>query len=244
MVISLLDSLVSRSWRYRYRWVVVDNGSRDGSPDEIIRRFPAVHLIRNRQNLGVAARNQILQAADGRYVCFLDADTRMVETALDTLVQTMDGRPEIALAGPKLVYEDGRLQLSCRSFPSFFHILCEGTPLRKLFGRTAFVRAYTMEDWHHGEDREVDWVYGACLICRREVLEALRGFDPAFRFKYEDVDLCFRAKEAGLKTFYIPQATVVHFLHGEQKGFWHPLLLTHIRSATRYLLKDYYGFGR
>jgi GT2 family glycosyltransferase len=153
----------------------------------------------------------------------------------------MDQHPEVAISGPKLLYGDGTLQLSCRPFPSPLNILIEGTFLRDYFPNSRFVKGYTMEEWDHTELREVDWLYGACLIIRHSALERLGYFDDRFFYLYEDIDLCFRAKKLGMNVLYIPQAEVIHYLERERKSIFHPRIMVHIRSILLYLRKDYYG---
>ena len=231
-----LDGISAEVW-------VVDNASGDGTVEMLQERYPTVSLIKNLVNKGVApARNQIIKQAKGRYIIFLDVDTRVLPGALKTLVQIMDQHPEVSIGGPKLLYGDGTLQLSCRPFPSLLNILIEGTFLRDYFPNSQFVKRYTMEEWDHAELREVDWMYGACLIIRHSALERLGLFDEGFFYLYEDIDLCFRAKKMEMKVLYIPQAEVIHYLGRERKSIFHPRILIHIQSILRYLRKGYYGY--
>lgn len=230
-----LDGLSAEVW-------VVDNDSGDGTLEMLQQQYPTVSVIKNSVNRGVAtARNQIIERARGRYLIFLDVDTRVFPGALKTLVRVMDQHSEAAIGGPKLFYGDGTLQLSCRPFPSPLNILLEGTFLRDSFPYSRFVKDYTMEEWDHAELREVDWMYGACLIIRRTILDKLGHFDEGFFYLYEDIDLCFRAKKLGMKVIYIPQAEVIHYLERERKSIFHIRIMVHIRSILRYLRKDYYG---
>jgi N-acetylglucosaminyl-diphospho-decaprenol L-rhamnosyltransferase len=220
----------------------VDNASGDDTVAMIEKEFPEVRLVKNAENRGVApARNQIFRMSECEYVIILDVDTVVHPGSLDTLVRTMGEHPEAAITGPKLVYGDGRLQLSCRPFPSPFNIAIEGAFLRDWFPRSRFVRDYTMEDWDHGQLREVDWMYGAAWIIRKTALDRVGLFDEGFFYLYEDIDLCFRMKKAGLKILYDPRATVTHFLPRERKGILHERIRVHLRSILRYLLKDYFG---
>ena len=240
----LLNSILRTQWRHGYEIVVVDNRSGDDTIDMIEKHYPMVRLVKNKENRGVAsARNQIFRTASGRYVIILDVDTEVHPGSLDTLVDVMDAHPAVAIAGPRLVYGDGRLQLSCRSFPGPLNIAIEGTFLRQWFPRSGFVRDYTMEDWDHGAMREVDWMYGAALIIRRTQLEQIGYFDEGYFYLYEDIDLCFRAKRKGFKVLYAPQATVTHFLQRERKGLFHERIWVHVCSIMRYLVKDYYGLA-
>ncbi len=237
-----LDSLEAGSDGISAEVWVVDNNSCDGTLEMLQERYPAFSVIKNTVNKGVArARNQIMSRARGRYLTFLDVDTRVLPGALKTLVHVMDQHLEAAIGGPKLLYGDGTLQLSCRPFPSPLNILIEGTFLRDYLPNSRFVKDYTLEEWDHAELRKVDWMYGACLIIRRSILDRLGNFDEGFFYLYEDIDLCFRAKKLGMKVLYIPQSQVIHYLKRERTSIFHPRIVVHIRSILRYLRKDYYG---
>jgi GT2 family glycosyltransferase len=238
----LLESIRRNRWEYSYEIVVVDNNSEDDTISMIEKDWPSVRLVRNPVNRGVApARNQIFRMSEREFVIILDVDTEVHAGSLDALVRTMRAHPDAGIAGPKLVYGDGRLQHSCRPFPSPWNIAIEGAFLRDWFPRSRFVKEYTMEDWDHGELREVDWMYGAALIIRKSVLDQVGHFDEGFFYLYEDIDLCFRVKKSGIKILYDPQAVVTHFLPRERKGIFHERFRIHCRSILRYLLKDYYG---
>ncbi len=233
-----LDSIFNEKISHAFQVIVIDNNSEDGTKELVRKNYPSVLLIENSRNLGVSpARNQIIEAANGRYIIFLDVDTLVKAGSIDILTESMDSNPDVAIGGPKLVYEDGSLQLSCRPFPSLLNIAIEGTFLRQYFPNNRYVKEYTMEDWDHSETREVDWMYGASLIVRKESLESIGGFDERFFYLYEDIDICFRAKKLGMKVAYFPQAVVVHFLRRERKKLFHGMICSHIKSICLYLLK-------
>jgi len=236
----LLDSIYGSIKEVTFEIVVVANGSKDGTVEMVRERYPDVALTVFEENIGIGgARKHILSQGTGRYILSLDVDTTLYPNgAVETLVATMDNHPNAAIAGPKLVYKDGSLQLSCRPFPSPLNILIEGTFLRKYFSNSRFVKDYTMEDWDHSQLREVDWMYGAALIIRRSLLDAV-VYDPNFRHKYEDVDHCFQARKAGYKVLYVPEAVICHHLEVENNFSFSKSLLDHMHSMARYLTKDY-----
>jgi GT2 family glycosyltransferase len=156
----------------------------------------------------------------------------------------MDRNPQVAIGGPKLVYKDGGLQLSCRPFPHPLNIAIEGTFLKKYLPNSRFVKEYTMEEWDHATQREVDWMYGACLIIRKEALHELGLFDPNFFYLYEDIDLCYRAKKLGWRILYVPEAVICHHLEREERSIFNRTIFVHVRSIIRYLSLDYLGLRR
>ncbi len=237
----LLDSVYASVKEVSFEVVVVDNGSTDRTLEMIDSDYRNVILVKNARNLGVApARNQLLRKARGRYVLSLDVDTTLYPNgAVETLVAIMDRHPGTAIGGPKLVYKDGSLQLSCRPFPSPMNILLEGTFLKRYFPNSRFVKGYTLEDWDHAGLREVDWMYGAALVIRSSVLDELGYLDEAFFYLYEDIDLCFQARKRGYKVLYIPEAVICHHLEREERPLFSKTLRTHLRSIRRYLVKDY-----
>ncbi len=240
----LLDSIRANVRGVSYEIVVVDNDSKDGTKDMLRAEYPEVRLFENERNVGVGpARNRLLNVSRGRYVLSLDNDTTILDNdAVARLVRVMDAHPKCAVGGPKLVYKNGALQLSCRPFPRPLNILFEGTALRKWFGRTHWVLDYTLEDWDHATLREIDWMYGAALIIRRSLLPEVGLFDEGFFYLYEDVEFCLRAKHLGYSVLYIPEAVICHHLEREGRSVLSKTLKVHVRSILRYFRRLYLGY--
>jgi GT2 family glycosyltransferase len=242
--------------------VVVDNASSDDSATMVAAEFPAVRLIANRENRGfTGGNNQGLALARGRYVFFLNPDTEVVGDALAMMVDYMDTHPEVGALGPQLLYGDGSLQSSCRRFPTFATALFESTPLAWHWPRNPWARRYRMEDLSpppplpdgsaarsplgktesrgFGADVEmdVDWLVGAALLVRREVLAQIGGFDEGYFMYSEELDLCRRIKQAGWRIVHLPTAQVIHY---EGKSSEQNVAGRHIRfqtSKVRYFRK-------
>ena len=219
--------------------------------------FPAVRLIANAENVGFTrGNNQGLAVARGRNVFFLNPDTEVVGDALVTMVAYLDAHPEVGALGPQLRYGDGGLQSSRRRFPTFAAALFESTPLAWHWPANPWARRYRMEEQVSGirdqgsgvrgqDDRgaaaatgqEVDWVVGAALMVRREVLAQVGGFDEGYFMYSEELDLCRRIKEAGWRIVYLPTAQIVHH---EGKSSEQVVAVRHIRfqtSKVRYFRK-------
>ena len=231
--------------------IVVDNASSDGSAAVVAAEFPAVRLIANRENWGfTGGNNQGLAVARGRYVFFLNPDTVVVDAALGTLLAYMEEHPEVGACGPQLRYGDGSLQPSRRRFPTFMTAIFESTPLAWHWpaALNPWARRYRMEDRPQGaqlagaEAEPVDWLVGAALLVRREVLAQVGGFDEGYFMYSEELDWCRRAKDAGWQIVYVPAAQVIHY---EGKSSEQVVAARHIRfqtSKVRYFRKFHGAF--
>jgi len=187
--------------------IVVDNGSRDGSANEIKRVFPSIHLIENEKNLGFArAVNQGLRMASGRYLLLLNPDTRVKHGAIKQLLSFMDFHFETGVAGAQLLNSDGSKQNSIANFPSLATEL-----LNKRFLRWLFPKQFPGKERNYSEPVEVDSVIGACMMVRREALDQVGFLDEDYFLFLEETDWCYRMKRAGWKIYHVPQAEVYHF---------------------------------
>ncbi len=194
----------------RLEVIVVDNASTDGSLDMLRAEFLGVTLVANADNLGFpAANNQGLAAARGRLVMTLNPDTEVVGDALARLIAYLDAHLDVGALGPQLLNLDGSIQSSRRRFPTLITALFESTWLQGIAPR-GVLRRYTMDDAPADATHEVDWVTGACIVVRREALEAVGGFDERFFMYSEELDWCRRIKRAGWKIVYLPEAKVIH----------------------------------
>lgn len=190
--------------------IVVDNGSTDGSVEMVAASFPETYLIRNPNNTGFAyPNNQGLAISRGRYVMLLNSDTEVRSGALQRLVEFMDEHPKAGACGPKLLYPDGRLQPSCRSFPSLWVHFCDMLFLDRIFPRSRVFG--NMESWFdHRHTAPVDQPMGAALLVRREVLETVGSLDERFMIYYNDVDWCYRIHQAGWQIYFVHDSEIMH----------------------------------
>jgi hypothetical protein len=209
-VLACLGSVESHAGGLACELLLVDNGSADGTAEAVAEAFPAAEVVRLPRNIGVAARNEGLRRARGRLRMFLDSDARLTPGALPELVRYLDANPGVGLVGPRLVYEDGTLQLSARRFPPRLLPLMRRPPLGRFFEDSTAVRRHLMADDRHDLTREVEYVLGACQLFTARAQEAAGEIDARIFFGPDDADWCFRIRTAGLAVVYHPAATVVH----------------------------------
>jgi GT2 family glycosyltransferase len=191
--------------------LIVDNGSRDGSPEMVETEFPAARLIRSSVNLGFGVANNIaLEQAQGRYFVLLNSDAFLQPGSLKLAIAHMDTNPGCGLGGARLVGRDGHWQPSARMFPSVLGDLIVWTGLASRFPKSRLFGRFDRTWADPAEPAIVDWVPGAFSIIRPDVLETVGMFDPAFFLYYEEVDLCRRIQQSGNAIWYWPDVVVVH----------------------------------
>lgn len=241
----LLASILRSSRRYRYEYLLSDNGSTDGTREMVRDKYPFVTILENGTNLGVAGgRNRLFWNSRAKYTMILDSDTLVHDGAIDTLIDTAEAKERAAIVAPKLVYRDGSLQLSCRPFPRLHHILIEGTKYRRYFEWTGVPARVDMRHVSHDQLMPIDCVYGAAMLVRNGAARAIGGFDEGYFYQYEDYDLCFRARRAGFENWYQPAAVVTHFYEREERGVFHPRLKTHLKSIWRFQARNMWRLWR
>ena len=189
--------------------VVVDNDSSDGTADAIRSGWPRVTLITASANLGYARANNIgIRATESSLVLLLNSDTVPPAGAIDRLVKVLNTRPEVAIAGPRLIDAAGRLEISFGPMLSPFRELWQKCLVGGHRRRLPFVSAFV--ERRARTERFVDWVSGACLLVRREDADAVGLLDERFFLYTEDVDFCAAARALGRRVLFTPTVEMVH----------------------------------
>ena len=212
-----------------YQLIVVDNASSDGSPELVRERFPQAELIRNHRNLGYAGGMNVgLREARGEVIALLNQDTVVRENWLAGLARAFEMDVKIGIAGCKILLADG------------ITIQHAGGIMRNPQALPDHYGYGQHDEGQHDQMREVDYVTGAALAIRRGLLEEIGYFDEGFfPGYYDDIDLCFRAREAGYKVVYVPQAVVIHHESTTMKrGSYNYHRAMH-RNRLRFILKRY-----
>jgi len=209
-VLKCLGSISQHAETVSAETILVDNGSRDDTSAAVAAAFPDVEIVRLERNEGLAARNHGLRRATGTLRMFLDSDALLTPGALPELVRFITGNPQVGLVGPRLVYPDGSLQLSCRRYPPLMLPLLRRGLLSRFFEDSRTVRRHLMADDSHDHTREVEYVLGACQLFTAKAQAAAGGIDPRMFFGPDDADWCFRIRTEGLAVVYHPAATVIH----------------------------------
>ncbi|MCJ2048886.1 glycosyltransferase family 2 protein [Methylobacterium sp. J-070] len=215
---------------------VVDNASGDGSTCNLPPLPRPLRLIRNAANLGFGrACDQGAAAGDAPAILFLNPDTQVAPDALACARAALMADPRTGIVGARLVDPDGRTARSCARTPSGPGLLARALALDRL----GLVRPHFLLDWDHAEDRAVDQVMGAFLMIRRDLFQALGGFDPRFFVYWEDVDLCARARAAGFSVRHVAGAVAGHVGQGTTRQVRARRLFYFLRSQILYAGKHH-----
>lgn len=239
-----LSSLRNYGARAGQEVIVVDNASTDGTADLVASEFPEVRLVASTRRRGFAANcNHGARVAQTGTLLFLNPDARVKHGAIDALLDLLSSNEQVAVAGPRLVYPDGRLQPSARRFPTFLSVLVRRTPLRWVLRNSKGERRHLMLDGIDEraclhEPLAVDWLLGAAVAVPNEVYRKLGGMDEGYRLYCEDIDLCWRAWEAGYRVVQVPVAVVEHELRElTRHRFFTRATLWHFKSMFRFVLR-------
>ncbi|MEA3492901.1 MAG: glycosyltransferase family 2 protein [Candidatus Margulisiibacteriota bacterium] len=211
-----LASIYKNTKKINFETIVSDNGSSDGTQEMVKTRYPQVKLIKNGENLGFVKGNNIgLKQAEARYSILLNNDTMVKESALDKMVEFMDANPAVGACGPKLLNIDGTVQR-------------QGGVFGKKF-------------WKSQKALAVDFVIGAALLVRKEVIDRVGMMDENLFFYNEDLDWCMTIRKAGYKVCYLPQAEIIHYGgFSSKKGFNKRLLVEGFKGGL-YFCRKHYG---
>jgi hypothetical protein len=206
-----LSSVFGSQTSYKFEVLVSDNASKDGSLDMVKREFTQVKLIENGQNLGFSKGNNVaIKQAAGRLLLLLNSDTEVKPGTFDLSVKYMDEHPEAGIMGCRVLLPDGSLDKAARrKFPN---------------PRNAFLRLFGLKKFSDynvvspiDQELEVDAVMGAYLLIRKDVVNRIGLLDEEYFMYGEDLDWCWRVKEAGYKVMYYPKAEITHFKYGSSQ---------------------------
>jgi hypothetical protein len=237
-----LESLQAHPPSRSHRVVVIDNG-RDSETKAIVEGIcPSVTCISPRENLGFTrAVNFGIRRSSSEYVLILNPDTEVYAETLDRLAAVLDERPEVAVAGPRLVRPDGSFDHAARrSFPTILgaigHFLGVGRLMRR--GPLAQYRAPQVKSG------PVEAINGAFMLARRSALESIGLLDKGYWMYMEDLDLLYRLKKAGWLTWYEPGALALHVKRGTTDGVRSPRLVWAFHHGMRRFYRMHYATER
>ena len=245
-VVQNVRSLRRQQTAERLDIVVIDN-SVDPANARILRALddePGVRLVVNDTNTGyTAACNQGAAMGRGAFVLLVNPDILWTDPgALERLAAFMRGRPDVAVAGPRQVNEDGTVPRTARRFPNVLAQCARRSPLGRLPGLAGSVGRYEAADLDYGRTQPVDWLQSSCVLVRRDFWDGTGGLDERYFLFMADCVLCWQAWDRGLEVVHFAEATVTAdgiraSAGGPLALFRNPAARHHLRDAFLYHLQ-------
>ncbi|MES2388323.1 MAG: glycosyltransferase family 2 protein [Bacteroidota bacterium] len=223
-----IRSVKEKTLGLAYEIILVDNASADRNPDDFLKEFPDITLVKSPDNCGFAKGNNLgIARSTGNYVLLLNSDTELVNNAIHLAWERMKADPNIGVLSSKLIFPDGRLQYPASRTLSLKYELRELLRMNRNLTKEQKADLYLSNLFNHEEEKEADWVWGAFFMMPRIVLnrfpEVVPGQTEAklpdkFFMYVEDIMWCWYIKKLGYKVLYYPDAVVIHYIGGSSKG--------------------------
>jgi GT2 family glycosyltransferase len=233
-----------------YEIIIFDNGSSDGSTQYIEKEAltnKKIKLLKSKQNEGFCRGSNIaVKSAAGKYLVFLNPDTRILEGNIKILIDFQEDKEslgeKVGITGVKTINQDGTLQYSSRAFPTISRQFFESFFLFKIFRKSGFFGSYFMTWWDHKNIMEVDWLSGSFMFIKKEIFNSINGFDEDYFMYSEDTDICLKLKRKGFTNYYYPFYAIMHLdgaiasrnLLSRELGIW--------KSRRLYFKKNFSKF--
>ncbi len=216
-----LASVYANTKGLAFEVFVIDNASFDGCGEIVRTEFPQVKFIQSQENLGFARANNLgFDQSTGRNLLFLNPDTEIVGTAINSLLSSLDSTRNAGIVGPMLLCSDLSIDTaSIQRFPTITNEALDAEYLKKLWPKSRLWGIRPLLDGESTPTR-VDVIPGACMMLRRDVFENVGMFNTDYFMYTEDVDLCFKVNQAGWGTYYVADAMVIH--HGGRSCAFQP----------------------
>ncbi|GGN92912.1 glycosyltransferase family 2 protein [Saccharibacillus kuerlensis] len=241
LTMDCIHSVFASQTRYEYEIILIDNNSSDNSVEVLSRTFPSIRMIVNKENVGFAkANNQGMRIAGGRYVLLLNSDTVIQPDTIQTMVDYMDRNPHAGAAGCKVLLADGSLDKTCkRGLPtpsaSFYYMF----GISKMFPDKPKYNQYQLSYLDPDKEHAVDCLVGAFMLVRAEVIREVGMLDENFFMYGEDLDWCYRIKQAGWAIRYYPATFILHYKGASSKRRPVKLLYEFHRAMVIFYRKHY-----
>jgi hypothetical protein len=218
--------------------IVVDNASTDGSAEYIRKTFPDVIWAQNDTNVGYAkAVNHGVMLSKGAFIFLLNNDVKLIKNASEELVSFLIKKPDAGAASPLLYYPDGRIQASCRRFPTPSALLMESFGINKI----GPFRRWKLGIEEHLNAGMVLQPMASALIVKRECWDAVGPMDERFPIFFNDVDWCFRLyKDTNYKIYLFPEAKAIHHKGASVNRLGYKKKIEFFKGLIRFYLKHFW----
>jgi GT2 family glycosyltransferase len=214
-----IQSLIDKTKGVDYEIILVDNASSECDPDLFKEKFPQIILIKNHENSGFAAGNNLgIKNAKGEFILLLNSDTIFIENSIHFIYEKCKKIDDLGAATIQLIFPDGEVQSSAKRFPSVMAHFLEISRLYKIFKKQYKKRN---EKYNYQKNFVCDWIWGTFFFFPKKNLELMDGRLSETYFMYsEDVEWCYHFKKAGLNNYYFSGSKIIHLVGQSSSGLF------------------------
>ena len=242
-----IESIISSKHDFSYKIFLVDNASNDGSIEKLERDFSIeidndlIEIIQSAENLGFAyANNLALNEIDSEYVLLLNSDTVVLDDCLEQCINYIKSDEEIGALGCRVCLPNGDLDKACRrSFPDVIVSFYRLSGLSRLFPNSKRFNKYNMDYLDDDGIYSIDCIVGAFMLLKNSVIHEIGFLDDNFFMYGEDIDWCYRIKEAGFKIIYYGKSKIIHYKGSSSKKQKSKLIYHFYHSMYLFYNKHY-----
>jgi len=203
-LIQCIESILHHTnTKFKYEIIVIDNHSIDDTEKEVKERYPLINYIQNPENIGYTkAMNQAISKSKGRYIFQLNPDTELVEDSISKLHNYVSNNDNLAILGPKITNEHGKVQRSYWDAPTLLTAMLNLSNLQSIINQFTKVENPT-------EPIKVDTISGAAMFYQTSTIKKIGAFNETL-FWDEDIDYCLRAEKKGYDIIFFPHTYLIH----------------------------------
>ena len=240
MLRTCLASIYEKIREISMEVIVVDNNSKDGTPEMVQNEFANAQLIVNRVNKGVAkTRNQIIERYHGEYLLLIDDDIEIQSSNFRDLIVYMQNNKEVGIIGCRILTPDKQIYLSARTLPSLTNILAKRFYFLPFFNNNHLLDGYRHSLTQDTRPIVVDFVIGAFQLIRRDAQRKVGYLDGIMNYGFQDADFCARMKKSGFLTVYYPGFEIVHYKGIVSERMFSKYVFYYLRSYAWLYLKHH-----
>lgn len=235
LLLDCIESLIKQTLKYQFEIIVIDNASVDESVSSVKKNYPDVKIVVNDKNEGFARANNIgIRNSRGRYVLLSNTDIKVLDRAVDRMVDYMDSHTDVGSLLPKCIDKNQNLRFCCRELPSLRNLFCEALFLHKIFPKVKKLRGRAYPENYYLHSGSAGTMPCCFMIINRKTIDEIGTLDEKYFFYGEDIEWCKRNHQFGWKVIYFSEATVIHYGGSSTKNASSRFHIEKIKATLRY----------
>lgn len=209
-----IQSIYEQTKNVSFEIIIVDNASTDKNPDELLKIFPEIILVKNKENRGFSRGcNDGIARSHGDYILLLNSDTILLNDAISITYQFLQSHPGVGIATCRIENQDTSPQNNCQRFPSRILKTLELLRVHKFFPSHIRGKIWFGPYFNYKELAYTDWVWGTFFMFSKTLLNIYpdKKLPETFWMYIEDMEWCWLARQAGYKIAFVPDGRILHY---------------------------------